>query len=315
MDIGNIFIQLFLRPIINLLMVIYHGLDSAGVPGALGFSILLLTLLIRLLVWPIMTSQLRSAKKMADLRPHLSELKKKHKEDRQALAQAQMALYREHGVNPAGGCLPAVIQIPIFIALYQSITNVLPGLGGNLDYINSLMYVPWLQLPSPPDPHFLGLNLGIKPADFASSGILLLFIPLLTAGLTLIQSKMMLPKPVKEYPTDTPKEKEEKESMEDAMSSVQSQMVYLMPLMVGYFSFTFPIGLAIYWNSYTILGIVQQYMIAGWGGLNDWVVRLTGQDLANQQEHSIISQGSKPQVRIERIEPVVNQPKKKKKKK
>ena len=109
------------------------------------------------------------------------------------------------------------------------------------------------------------------PSQFGHFGVFLRLIPILTAVLTFVQSKMALPKSVKEYPSDSPKEKKEKEGMEESMSQVQSQMVYMMPLMIGYFAFNFPIGLAIYWNTYTILGIIQQYKISGWGGLEDLV--------------------------------------------
>src|SRR3990167_9295026 len=142
MNIGDIFNLIFLGPVVNLLVLIFQGLSSLHIPGALGFSIMFLTIVIRVLVWPFMSSQIKATKKMADLKPHLDVLKVKHKGDKQGLATAQMALYKEHGVNPAGGCLPALIQIPIFIALYQSITNVLPGAEGNIDKINSLLYFP-----------------------------------------------------------------------------------------------------------------------------------------------------------------------------
>lgn len=271
-NIGDIFNLIFFGPVINLLVLIFQGLQSIHIPGALGFSILILTVLIRLLVWPFMSSQIKATKKMADLKPHLDALKQKHKDDKQALAAAQMALYKEHGVNPAGGCLPALIQIPVFIALYQSIINILPGAGGHLDIINSLLYFPQLKLPATLDPNFFGLNLGIKPSQFGIS--LFLLIPLLTALLTFLQSKMTLPKPIKPYPSDSPKEKKEKEGMEESMGQVQSQMAYLMPIMIGYFAYQFPIGLAIYWNTYTILGIIQQYRVSGWGGLSDYIAKI-----------------------------------------
>ncbi len=269
--IGDIFNLIFMGPVINLLVLIYQGLQTIHFPGALGFSIIILTVIIRLLVWPFMSSQIKATKKMADLKPHLDELKRKHQDDKKTLASAQMALYKEHGVNPAGGCLPALIQIPIFIALYQAIINILPGAGGNIDHINSLLYLPQLKLPSYLDPNFFGLNLGLKPSEFTKYGILLLLVPLVTALLTFIQSKMMMPKAISHHKDESPKETKEKEGMEDAMSSVQSQMVFLMPLMIGYFAFSFPIGLAIYWNAYTILGIIQQHRVAGWGGMSGLV--------------------------------------------
>ncbi len=266
-EIGDVFNLIFMGPVVNLLVLIYQGLNVIHIPGALGFSIMFLTIIIRVLVWPFMATQIKAVKKMADLKPHLDELKLKHKDDKKQLAASQMALYKEHGVNPAGGCLPALIQIPVFIALYQSIINILPGAGGHIDNINRLLYFPSLKLPTTLDPNFFGLNLGIKPSDFGQYGILLLLIPVLTAVLTFIQSKMAMPKVIKKYPSDSPKEKKEKESMEDSMGQVQSQMVYMMPVMIGYFAFTFPVGLAIYWNCYTIMGIIQQYKISGWGGL------------------------------------------------
>ena len=231
--IGDIFNLVFFAPIINLLVLIYQGFFFLHIPGALGFAIIFLTVIIRVLVWPFMSSQIKATQKMAELKPHLSALKEKHKGDKQALASAQMALYKEHGVNPAGGCLPALIQIPVFIALYQAIINILPAAGGHLDTINSKLYFAQFKLPSTLDPNFLGLNLGLKPSEFGTHGVLLLLVPLLTAGLTFVQSKMTLPKPIKHHLDEPPKETKEKEGMEESMSQVQSQMVYLMPVMIG----------------------------------------------------------------------------------
>lgn len=271
---GAIFDLIFFAPVVNLLVAIFQGLSFLHIPGALGLAIMLLTILIRVLVWPFMSSQIKATKKMSELKPLMDALRIKHKDDKPSLARAQMDLYKEHGVNPAGGCLPALIQIPIFIALYQAIINILPNAEGNLDKINSLLYFPNWKLPSSLDPHFLGLNLVLKPSEFATQGAFLLSIPIITALLTFVQSKMALPKPVKKYPSDSPKEKKEKDDLSDSMSQVQSQMVYLMPVMIGYFAFSFPIGLAIYWNTYTILGIIQQYKITGWGGLADWMEKI-----------------------------------------
>lgn len=269
MPIGDLFSALFYQPIVNLLALIYHGLSFVNLPGALGFAIIFLTAIIRLLVWPFIGSQIRSSKKMAELKPRIDSLKEKHKGDKQGLASAQMALYKEHGVNPAGGCLPALIQIPIIWALYQTILSFFNPNG--VESLNKALYPFVPHLSGTPDLRFLGLNLATKPAEFTTLGWLLLLIPVVTAALQLIQSKMMTTQPVKEYPGDTAKEKKEKESVEDSMMAMQSQMTYLMPIMVGYFAFQFPIGLALYWNTFTIIGIVQQYLLGGWGGLANWV--------------------------------------------
>lgn len=268
--IGDLFNIAILGPSINILVLLIKAFQGLQIPGALGFAIIALTVLIRLAVWRLMGSQLKSAHKMSELKPHLEALKKKHEGDKQALTKAQLDLYKEHGINPAGGCLPALVQIPIIIGLYQSIFSFFEGSSG-LQKVNSLLYSQSWHLTSPPDPMFLGVNLAVKPSEFAQYGVLLLLVPVITGILTFVQSKMMTPKPPKTYPSDSPKEKKEKEGMEEAMSSVQNQMVYFMPLMVGYFAFQFPVGLAIYWNIFTLLGIYQQYLVSGWGGLEKWI--------------------------------------------
>ena len=262
--IGDLFNNLFLGPILNILILIFKSLEMVNFPGALGFAIIFLTVAIRILIWPLTESQLQSARKMADLKPFLDDLKKKHKDDRMSLQRAQMQLYKENKINPAAGCLPILIQFPLFIGLYQAIINMFPSAGGgNLEFINSLLYHPWLNLSSVPDSNFFGMNLAVKPSD---SIVALSYVPIVTAVLTFIQSKMMIPLSVKHYKSDSAKETKEKEGMEDMMIAMQGQMVYLMPIMIGYFAFQFPIGLAIYWNTFTIMGIIQQYKISGWGG-------------------------------------------------
>ncbi|QQG43745.1 MAG: membrane protein insertase YidC [Candidatus Daviesbacteria bacterium] len=270
MNVGDIFIALFLQPLINLLVAIYLMLHNLGLPGAFGWAIALFTLLVRLSVWPAMHGQLRSAKIIAELKPQVDALKKKHT-DRQSLALAQSQLYKQHGVNPAAGCLPALIQLPLFWGLYQAILHLLPSPSANLGWVNSLFYFPFLHLDNLPEPSFFGLNLGVSPG---SQGFNLIAIPLFTALLAFAQAKMSLPKPVKVYKTDTPKEAKEKETMEESLGAIQGQMVFLMPMMMAYFAYQFPLGLAIYLNVYTILGIIQQHKVSGWGSLEDIIASI-----------------------------------------
>jgi YidC/Oxa1 family membrane protein insertase len=272
MNPGDIFNTLLLAPTINLVVFIIRVLEAANIPGSLGFSIIVITILVTLVTWPFRNSQIKATKKMTDLKPHLDELKKKHR-DKQALAQAQMALYKEHGVNPAGGCLPALIPILVLLPLYQVFLAFFEGQHG-LERINYFLYNKQWMLTQLPDTHFFGVNLANKPSDFATVGVLILLIPLITAAFTFLQTKMMAPKQIKEYPSDSPKEKKEKESFEDATTAMQSQMTFMMPLMIGFFSWQFPVGLALYWNTLTLLGIFQQYRIAGWGGLEEWIKKI-----------------------------------------
>lgn len=270
--IFDLFNLMFFDPIVNLLIFVYRVLEASSIPGALGFSIIVLTLLVKAVLWPFMAQQLKLSKKMGDLKPHLTELKKKHGDDKQAYAKAQMDLYKEHGINPAGGCLPTLATIVVTLALYQVIAAIFdPGQG--LERINQSLYFPDWKLTRVPDQHFFGIDLAAKPADFMKYGWYLILLPVVTAMVTFIQSKMMIPAPLKEYPSDSPKEKKEKEGMEEAMSAMQGQMVFLMPLMIGYFAFTFPAGLSIYWITFTILNIYQQYRISGWGGMTSLLNR------------------------------------------
>lgn len=271
----DIFNTLFYNPVVNLLVFIYNLVETAGIPGGLGIAIILMTVVIRLLVWPFIATQLRSAMKIAELKPHVDALKIKHDKDKQALSKAQMALYKEHGVNPAGGCLPALIQLPIVLALANSIPTFFHADG--LNSINNVLYPFVKHLDKVPDPHFLGVDLSAKLIDmapFSPAWYPLLIVPLLTAALSFVQSKMISPTTVKKYPSDSAKEKKEKAQVEDTAAAVQTQMLYMMPLMIGFFAYQFPVGLALYWNIFTIVGIVQQYLLFGWGGLSSLVAKL-----------------------------------------
>jgi len=266
--IGDLFNLLLLQPTINLVAVILQFYQGLHVPGALGFSIITLTVLINLLVWPLRSRQIRTTRhtqtKMAELKPKIDELKVQHKDDKMAFNQAQAALLKEHGVNPAAGCLPSLIPVLIIFPLYQVIFAFFSGATG-LYRINYFLYNKAMHLSSLPDTHFFLVNLSTKPSDFAKVGPLILLIPVLTAGMQFVLSRMMMVQPVKPYPSDSNKEKNEKASQQDQMAQMQSQMMVMMPIMIGVFAFQFPIGLALYWNTLTILGMIQQYRISGWG--------------------------------------------------
>lgn len=267
---GDLFNTLLLAPVINLVVLILYLLNLVHIPGALGLAIIILTVIIGLITWPFKTVQIRTTKrmneKMQELKPQIEALKLKFSKDKMGFSQAQAALLKEHGVNPAAGCLPSILPIFLIIPLYQVIFAFFEGAKG-LEKINYFVYSQSWHLDSLPDLNFLGVNLASKPSDFATIGPAVLLIPVITAGLTFVQSKMMAPIKVKHYKEDTLREEKEKEKSEDMTTAMQSQMTYMMPLMIGWIGFTFPIGLAIYWNTLTILGIIQQYYIAGWGGL------------------------------------------------
>lgn len=266
----NLFDVFLINPILNLLIVFYSALEAINLPGALGFSIIVLTLIIRFALWPLTTQQLQSSKKMAELKPHLENIKQKHGHDKVRHQQEISRLYKEHGVNPLSGCLPLVLQIPVFIALYQVLLKFVNLTNSDLlAEINGRIYLSSLKLDEIPNTSFFGLQLSTKPNEWAQVGIFLLLIPIITGVLQFIQSKMLVGQEKKEI---KPKKKaKEKESLEDSMAQMQSQMALIMPAMIAFFSYGFPVGLSLYWNTFTIIGIVQQYKIMGAGSLNKYL--------------------------------------------
>ena len=270
----NLWNQLLVWPIINILLVLYKGFEFLHIPGPLGFAIIGLTIVIRLILYPLMHAQLKSAKKMSNLKPHLDALTEKHKGDKQGLQQAQMDLYKEHGVNPAAGCLPLLIQMPVLIALYNVFNQVLSN--GNIAKVttelNQVAYASWLHISSL-DLTFFGANLSIKPGQWQTHGWWLLTIPLITGGLQWYQSKLMLPQTAPKTPEQNAKaskvSKKEivlkdgkpEEKKEDTAMEMQKQMAIITPIMFGYFALQFPLGLALYWNVFGIFGIMHQLKV------------------------------------------------------
>ena len=278
----NPFDTFLINPILNALVVFYTIFLSIGVPGALGISIIVLTVLIRLALWPLTSTQLKSTQKMAALKPHMDRIKDEHGHDKVRHQQEISKLYKEHGVNPLAGCLPLILQIPIFIALYQVLLRVVDLNNGDfLTRINSQLYSPALHLKELPSTNFLGLSLASKPSDWSSVGFLILLIPVITGALQFIQSKMLSPqtanteavikKDSKKKAAEGEPRPKGREGGEDTMASMQSQMTLIMPLMIAFFSYGFPVGLSLYWNTFTVLGIIQQYKISGAGAMNKFL--------------------------------------------
>ena len=269
----NPFDTFLINPIFNLLVIFLKIFQTIGIPQALGLSIVLLTAVVRLAIWPLTSAQLRSSQKMAALKPHIDRIKGEHGHDKTRHQQELSKLYKEHGVNPLAGCLPLLLQLPVFFALYQVLFKIVDfNRADFLESINQKIYSPAFYLDKVPDTTFLGFNLSAKPNQWQSIGVLILLIPVITGVLQFIQSKMLAPQtaPVKVQKKE-PESGDKKESMEDSLASVQSQMILIMPAMIAFFSYGFPVGLSLYWNTFTIVGIIQQYVIAGPGALGKYL--------------------------------------------
>jgi YidC/Oxa1 family membrane protein insertase len=247
LGIGDIWTVAILRPMLNALLWLYSVLG-----GQFWLAIIFFTIIIRLLMTPLMLPQQRSAKKMQELQPRLKELQKKYGNDREKLSQEQMKLYREAGVNPMGGCLPLLIQFPIWIGLYQSIIQALGYQPLQLLSLSKNIYpffdALWSAVPL--NRYFLGMDLALTPQQIGS---LTYALPVLVAGTSWLQTKMTTP------------------SQSDGQAAGMNQsMTLMMPLMFGFFSLNFSTGLSFYFIISNIIGIVTQGFISGWEGLLFW---------------------------------------------
>jgi YidC/Oxa1 family membrane protein insertase len=273
----NLWNQLLIWPLTNVLVGFYRLFEVLHIPWPLGWSVITVTLLVRLILYPLMNVQMKSAKKMADLKPHLDALNAKHKDDKAALQQAQLALYKEHNVNPAAGCLPLLVQMPFLIAIYNVFNLVLNAkdLTAVIADINKIVYFPWLKITGF-DMSFFGINLALKPSQWQTHGWWLLAIPVITAGLQWYQQKLMMPSYAKATdgkPSVNTKTggksgdaknalvKAEAKPEGDQAAEMQKQMAIISPLMFGFFALQFPLGLALYWNVFGLFGIMQQLRI------------------------------------------------------
>ncbi|MBA7521387.1 Membrane protein insertase YidC [subsurface metagenome] len=235
---GEIWDLIILQPVLNSLVVLCSVLFSN-----FGLTIIALTVIIRGALYPLTIRQLRSTKAMESLQPKLAELQKKHAKDKQKLAKEQMQLYKESGVNPAGCLLPMLIQMPIWIALYQSIMMTLAVTPEGLLNLSRYLYSwPILYSMLPLDSNFLWLNLAIPDR--------LLILPILVGATMWVQQKMVT------SATTDPKQQ-----------SMRGMMLWMMPMMFTFLSLQFPSGLALYWVTSNVISIVIQYFVTGWGGL------------------------------------------------
>ncbi|MCD6290892.1 MAG: membrane protein insertase YidC, partial [Anaerolineae bacterium] len=231
-------------PLTKILIFLSKTIDDFGIPYSYGFAIILFTLIIRVVTLPLTLTQLRSMKATQELQPKLQELQKKYGKDRERLAQAQMELYKEAGVNPLGGCLPLLIQMPILFGLYAALYR-LAGLG--LLTNQRFFVIPDLSFPTP-DQGLGWIMRFISEGRYSDlAGFMVL--PVLYLISQIIMQKMSQTAP------------------SDPQQSLTNQMMLLMPIMFTYFTLTLPSGLSLYWVTSNILQILQQYLVTGWGGL------------------------------------------------
>lgn len=245
---------LLMQPVLNLLLFFYFLIPNLGV------SIILLTLAVRIITLPTTIKSLRISKKQRDLMPELDKIKQKYKHDKKKQAELQMALFKEHGINPASGCLTSIPTILIMIVLYRVIFMISSpeGISSLLDMI----YFDFLIPDSPLNTQFLIWDLTVKDPTY--------ILPVLAGLFQFISSKMMMPAVAKAEKTaeKTP------DKSDDIAYNMQQQMLYMMPLLTVMIGLRLPAGTVLYLVVSSIYSIIQSYLITGWGGLEPQVNKL-----------------------------------------
>jgi YidC/Oxa1 family membrane protein insertase len=230
---------LILSPMINTMLFIYDALGNN-----FGLAIILLTAIIRLITLPLTYQQMKSTMVMSDIQKsdRWQKMQKKYKDDRQKLAEEQMKLFQEKGYNPASGCLPLLIQFPIIIGLYQSVIRTLGTTPVQLFDLSKLIYdfIPNSLIPL--ESSFLWMNLG-QPERLYLPFLPDFGIPLLAILVVIssyLQTKLTTP------------------ATGDSQSAAMTQtMSIYMPLLIGYLAYSFASGVALYFVTSNLLGIIQ----------------------------------------------------------
>lgn len=232
--ISNFFGVAFYNPLYNGLVFLISVVPYADV----GIAVILLTIFVKLILFPVSIKAIKTQLSMRKLEPELKKIKEKYKKDRQELARKTMALYKENGVNPFSSILLIFIQIPIIFALYWVFFK------GGLPSINVDILYSFISEPSVVNMNFLGL---LEVSE--KSAILALF-----AGITqYFQIKLSLP-PMKERP--------EKPSLKDDLArSFNIQMRYVMPFIVFFISYAISAAIALYWTTSNLFSICQEIFV------------------------------------------------------
>lgn len=225
-------------PLAKTLIWLNDMLDGARVPYSWGSTIILFTILIKVVTFPLTYTQLKGMQAQRAIQPRLQELQKKYGSDRNRMAQEQMKLYNEAGVNPLSGCLPLLIQMPILFGLYAALVAIGPNLAGA-----DFLWIPDLSFPS------RTLGMGWLTQNFQEGNYLFLvaylILPILLMVTQFAMQKWMSPTPVSD----------------DAQGKTTQQITLVMTFMFGFFTLQVPAGLTLYWVTSNLLQMLQQWFM------------------------------------------------------
>ncbi|MFH1670382.1 MAG: YidC/Oxa1 family membrane protein insertase [Patescibacteria group bacterium] len=233
------------KPLLNLLILI-----ASFMPGySLGLAIIILTILIKLILFIPTQKGLEGQRRMQAVQPKLEEVKKKHKGDPQRMQSETMKIWKEHNVNPFQSCLPILIQMPILIGLFFVIRD-----GSVLELSRHLIYGAYQDLSWSWGTQFLGLNL-TEPNIYV--------MPPLLVVLQFAQMKMSFAIAKKKKKSKETKESKESkgDKQKDPQAMQQKVMLYGLPLMIGFFALKFPAAVSLYWAVSTLFAVGQQLVV------------------------------------------------------
>jgi YidC/Oxa1 family membrane protein insertase len=263
MGISVDFFETFMVPfkwLVSAVMVWFHdALSGIGMPAADGwtwtFSIIGLVLIIRAALIPVFLRQVRAQRRMRLLQPHLKELQDKYKGrtdqlSRQAMAQEQMALYKEHRTNPFSACLPMLIQVPFFFALFQ----VLSGITSAARQAQGIGAMSHEQVVQFDESSILGAPLSVSVlhgggGDQAAVAVLTVLMILAMTASQFITQRLVMARSMPEEPSDNP------------FIRQQKVILYALPLIFGVGGILFPIGVLIYWTTTNLWTLAQQSFV------------------------------------------------------
>ena len=229
---SNIFVTIFYQPILNLLILLYNIVPYHD----FGLAIILMTVVIRLVFWPLGSKAIKSQKALQDLQPKIEEIKVKYADDKVGSSQAMMQLYKDNKVNPFSSCLPLLVQLPFLFAVYRVFQA---GISNNLSLAYSFIHKPEI---------INTLSFGF--IDLAKPNV---YLAVLAGAAQFWQAKMMN--------TKRPAVKSEGAKDEDMMAIMNKQMLYIMPAMTIIIGISLPGGLTLYWFVLTILTAAQQWWV------------------------------------------------------
>ena len=240
----SVFNLILYQPLFNALILLYQYLPGHD----FGIAVIVLTILIKIILYPLGAKGVKSQKALSNLQPKIKEIQEKFKNDKEKQARATMELYKKEKINPFSGCLPLLVQLPILIALYRVFWG---GFGVNqLSFLYS--FVP---NPGQVDTTFLGITNLTQSAVVKVSEVS----HLLWANIAIIigagiaqffQTKMV-----------TPKQKSVKKGLPDFSQTMQKQMIYFLPIFTVFILWRLPAAVALYWLVVALFSIVQQYFI------------------------------------------------------